>query len=178
MNVHASPCPQVGRRGLAAAFMSAVVLATLGAVAYAAVYIDKQDVAVMYKASGRIHIRNSKGGDVLVGMQDMLPGDQSSGKVRIGNDSRVKARFSLGLSRLVEIRGAGGGTLSLRLALKVERLSTTRRPCSSTQGPLRRMPAARPGRSQGAASQRIYPLHGHVPARWRHRGQPLPGQHA
>jgi hypothetical protein len=131
---------RLGRRGLAAALMSAVVLATLGAVAYAAVYVDKQDAEAMYQASGRIHIRNSKGGDALVGMQNMMPGDWTSGQVRIGNASKVKARISLGLSRLVEQKSVNGGQLSLRLVLRVERLTITRRPILVYQGPLRRMP--------------------------------------
>ena len=129
-----------GRRGFAAALAAAVVLATLGAVCYAAVQTTRSDAAAMYSASGRIKIRNSKGGDALVGMRGMLPGDSVSGRVRIGNAGRVKARFSLGLARVVERKGSGGGLLSMRLALKVERLSNTRRPVLVYQGPLRRLP--------------------------------------
>ena len=119
---------------------AAVVLATLGAVAYAAVQTERNDAAAMYRASGPIRIRNSKGGDALVGMRGMVPGDSVTGRVRIGNAGRVKARFSLGISRFIERKGSGGGLLSMRLALRVERLSKTRRPVLVYQGPLRRMP--------------------------------------
>jgi hypothetical protein len=131
---------RLGRRGLAVALAAAVILTTLGAVAYAAVQTTRDDAAAMYRASGRVRIRNSHGGDALLGMQRMLPGDRTSGKVRIGNAGKVKAKFSLGLSRMVERKGLGGGLLSMRLVLKVERLSTTRRPVLVYQGPLRRMP--------------------------------------
>ncbi len=136
---------RLGRRSLAVALAAAVVLVTLGAVAYAAVQTTRQETAALYRAAGPVRIRNNHGGDALVGMRNMLPGDTATGRVRIGNNSRVKARFSVGISRLVERKGSGGGLLSMRLVLVVERLSITRRPVLVYQGPLRRMPLLRLG---------------------------------
>ena len=52
----------------------------------------------------------------------MMPGDRVTGRVKIGNGSRVRARFFLGLSKLVETPGQGGGRLSYRLVLTVKGL--------------------------------------------------------
>jgi hypothetical protein len=120
---------------------AAVVLVLLGAVAYAAVRPTHDEAAKqLLQAGGRIHIKNSRGGDALVGMQGMLPGDHVAGTVRIGNASRMRARFYLGLSKLVETQGTGGGRLSYRLVLTVKRLATNRRPQLVYSGPLRQMP--------------------------------------
>ena len=125
---------------------AAVVLVLLGTVAYAAVRPGNDDAAKQLpQRSGRIRIKNSRGGDALVGMQGMLPGDQTSGTVKIGNASKVRARFYLGLSRLVETQGVGGGRLSYRLILTVKRVSTHRRPQLIYTGPLRQMPMVKLG---------------------------------
>ena len=108
---------------------AAVVLVLLGTVAYAAVRPTSDEAAKqLSQRSGRVKIKNSRGGDALVGMQGMLPGDRVAGTVKIGNASRVRARFYLGLSKLVDVQGTGGGRLSYRLVLTVKRLSTKRRP--------------------------------------------------
>lgn len=126
---------------------AAVVLVLLGTVAYAAVRpTDDETARQLSQRSGRVRIKNSRGGDALVGMQGMLPGDRTAGTVKIGNASKVRARFYLGLSRLVEVQGAGGGRLSYRLVLTVKRLSTRRRPQVIYSGPLRQMPLLRLGR--------------------------------
>jgi hypothetical protein len=120
---------------------AAVVLVLLGTVAYAAVRPAHDEAArQLLQRSGRIHIKNGRGGDALVGMQGMLPGAQTSGTVKIGNASKVRARFYLGLSKLVETSGIGGGRLSYRLVLTVKRLATNRRPQLVYSGPLRQMP--------------------------------------
>jgi hypothetical protein len=126
---------------------AAVILVLLGTVAYAAVRPGNDDAAKqLSQRSGRVKIKNSRGGDALVGMQGMLPGDSVAGTVRIGNASKkVRARFSLGLSKLVETQGTGGGRLSSRLVLTVKRLSSTRRPQLVYSGPLRQMPLVRLG---------------------------------
>jgi hypothetical protein len=125
---------------------AAVILVLLGTVAYAAVRpTDDGAAKQLSQRSGRVKIRNSRGGDALVGMQGMLPGDHVAGTVQIGNASKVRARFYLGLSRLVETQGAGGGRLSYRLVLTVKRLSTTRRPQLIYSGPLRQMPLVKLG---------------------------------
>jgi hypothetical protein len=129
------------------AAVAAVVLVLLGTVAYAAV-LPRNDPAAKHllRASGRIKIRNSRGGDALVGMRGMLPGDHVAGSVQIGNGSRrLRARFYLGLSRLVETQGRGGGRLSYRLVLTVKRLSPRRRPQLVYSGPLREMPLLKLG---------------------------------
>jgi hypothetical protein len=118
-----------GRRGFAVAAAAAVVLVLLGTVAYAAVRPGNDAAAKqLLQRSGRIRIKNSRGSDALVGMQGMLPGDQTTGTVSIGNASKVRARFYLGLSRLVETQGAAGGRLSYRLMLTVKRVSANRMP--------------------------------------------------
>jgi hypothetical protein len=133
---------RLGRRGLAAALLAAVVLVLLAAVAYAAVKAPSdQSAARLFRAAGKVKITNSHGGDALLGMRHMLPGDHVSGTVRIGNGSKkAPARFYLGLSKLVETKGAGGGRLSYRLVLVVKRLSSRRRAQVLYRGPLRRMP--------------------------------------
>jgi hypothetical protein len=137
---------RLGRRGLAAAALAAVVLVLLGTVAYAAVRPANDEAARQLRhRSGRIRIKNSRGGDALVGMQGMLPGDHVAGTVTIGNASRQRARFYLGLSKLVETQGTGGGRLSYRLVLTVKRVSTKRRPQLIYSGPLRQMPLIKLG---------------------------------
>ena len=133
---------RLGRRGLTAALLSAVVLVLLAAVAYAAVKgPSDQSAARLFSATGKVKIKNSRGGDALLGMQHMLPGDRVSGTVKIGNGSRkARARFYLGLSKLVETKGPGGGRLSYRLVLVVKQLSSRRRAKVLYRGPLRRMP--------------------------------------
>jgi hypothetical protein len=134
-----------GRRGLAVAVVAAVVLVLLGTVAYAAVKPTNDEVFRQLTRSGRVRIKNSLGGDALVGMQGMLPGDTTTGTVKIGNASKVRARFFLGLSKLVETPGSGGGRLSYRLVLTVKRLSTKHRPILVYTGPLRQMPMLKLG---------------------------------
>ena len=125
---------------------AAVVLVLLGTVAYAAVRPANDEAAKqLLQRSGRIRIKNSRGGDALVGMQGMMPGDHAAGTVNIGNASKTRARFYLGLSKLVETQGAGGGRLSYRLVLTVKRLATQRRPQLVYSGPLRQMPLIKLG---------------------------------
>jgi hypothetical protein len=136
---------RAGRRGIGLVVATAVVLALLGTVAYAAVKPADDDVFRQLARSGRVHIKNSLGNDALVGMRGMLPGDSTSGTVQIGNASKVRARFYLGLSRLTETPGSGGGRLSYRLVLTVKRLSTRHRPILVYTGPLRQMPMLKLG---------------------------------
>jgi hypothetical protein len=139
-----------------------LVLVLFGAVAYAVVKPPNDDGLRQLARSGRVRIKNSRGGDALVGMRGMLPGDTTAGTVRIGNASRVRARFYLGLSKLVETPGAGGGRLSYRLVLTVKRVSTKRRPQLIYTGPLRRMPVLRLGTFRPRES-RIYRFSVHFP---------------
>lgn len=136
---------RLGRRGLAVAAAAAVILVLLGTVAYAAVRPANDDTFRELSRSGRVRIKNSRGGDALVGMQGMLPGDSTSGTVKIGNAGKVRARFYLGLSRLLETPGAGGGRLSYRLVLTVKKLSARARPQLVYTGPLRQMPMLKLG---------------------------------
>ena len=142
-----------GRRGLAVVLVAVVVLVLLGTVAYAAVKPTNDDAFRELARSGRVRIKNSLGGDALVGMQGMLPGDGTTGTVRIGNASKVRARFYLGLSKLVETPGSGGGRLSYRLVLTVKRLSTKHRPILVYTGPLRQMPMLKLGTFQPRESR-------------------------
>jgi hypothetical protein len=137
---------RLGRRGLAVTVVAVVVLVLLGTVAYAAVKPSNDDAFRQLARSGRVRIKNSLGGDALVGMQGMMPGDSTTGTVRIGNASKVRARFYLGLSKLVETPGSGGGRLSYRLVLTVKRLSTRHRPILVYSGPLRQMPMLKLGK--------------------------------
>jgi hypothetical protein len=125
---------------------AAVILVLLGTVAYAAVLPGGDEAAKQLHRSGKVRIKNSRGGDALVGKLGMLPGDHVAGTVDIGNASKVRARFYLGLSKLVETTGAGGGRLSYRLMLTVKRLSATRRPQLVYSGPLRQMPLLKLGK--------------------------------
>lgn len=137
---------RLGRRGLTTMLLALFVLATLGAVAYAAVAPTKDDQAAeVLRASGRLRIRNNHGGDALVGMLGMLPGDRTTGTVKIGNASKVRARFYLGLSKLMETPGAAGGRLSSRLVLVVKRIRQNRRPRVLYCGPIREMPLLKLG---------------------------------
>jgi hypothetical protein len=137
---------RLGRRGFAVAAAAAVILVLLGTVAYAAVRPGNDAAArQLLQRSGRIRIKNSRGSNALVGMQGMLPGDHTTGTVDIGNAGKVRARFYLGLSRLVETQGAAGGRLSYRLMLTVKRVSADRRPQLVYSGPLRQMPLVKLG---------------------------------
>ena len=140
---------RLGRRGFAVAVAAAVILVLLGTVAYAAVRPASDEAAKqLLQRSGRVKIKNSRGGDALVGMRGMLPGDSVAGTVTIGNASKkLRARFYLGLSKLVETQGTGGGRLSYRLVLTVKRLATNRRPQLVYSGPLRQMPLLKLGTS-------------------------------
>ncbi len=135
-----------GGRGVSLVVATVAILALLGTVAYAAVKPSSNDAFRQLARSGRVRIKNSLGGDALVGMQGMLPGDSTTGTVRIGNASKVRARFYLGLSKLVETPGSGGGRLSYRLVLTVKRLSTKHRPILVYTGPLRQMPMLKLGK--------------------------------
>ena len=94
--------------------------------------------------------------------------------MRIGNASKLRASFYLGLSRLVETQGAGGGRLSYRLMLTVKRLATHRRPQLVYAGPLRQMPLVKLGvfRPRETRTFRFSVL---SPSRRDERGRPLPG---
>lgn len=132
---------RLGRRGVAVTVMAAVVLALLGTVVYAAVLPTRDEAAKqVYRASGRVKIKNSLGRDPILGMRNMMPGDRVSGTVKIGNAGRMRARFSLGLSKLVEYQSPAGGRLSYRLVLVIKRLQTKRRPQLVYSGPLHVMP--------------------------------------
>ena len=148
---------RLGRRGLVASlFAAVVVLALLAAVAYAAIGSPAdQSSAKLFRAAGKVKIKNSRGGDALLGMQHMLPGDRVSGTVRIGSASKkARARFSLGLSKLVETKGPGGGRLSYRLVLVVKRLRSGRRAQVLYWGPLRRMPLVKLGKLRPRETRR------------------------
>ena len=145
----------LGRRGLAVSLAAAVVLVLLAAVAYATVLTTQQHAPSLHRASGHLRIRNSRGGDALVGMQQMLPGQQRSGTVTIGNAGKAKARFSLGLSRLTDKAGQGDGLLSLRLVLVVQRLSYRGRPVLVYRGLLRRMPLLNLGTFRAGQASRF-----------------------
>jgi hypothetical protein len=137
---------RLGRRGFAVAAAAAVILVLLGTVAYAAVRPTNDGTKELLQRSGRVKIKNSRGGDALVGMRGMLPGDQVAGTVTIGNASKKqRARFYLGLSKLIETQGTGGGRLSYRLVLVVKRLAANRRPQLVYSGPLRQMPLLKLG---------------------------------
>jgi hypothetical protein len=113
----------------------------LGAAAFAAVRTTARGSGRQLSKSGHVKIKNSRGSKAIFGMRVMMPGDSASGTVNIGNAStKVSARFYLGLSRLIELRGTGGGRLSSRLVLTVQRLSSSRRPQTLYGGPLRLMP--------------------------------------
>jgi hypothetical protein len=137
---------RLGRQSLSTFLLSLFVLATLGAVAYGATApVRAEHTMDVLRASGRVRISNSLTGRPIVTMTDMMPGDSTTGTVRIGNRGRVKARFSLGLNRLVETPGRDGGRLSSRLVLVVKRLQRARRPHIVYAGALRKMPLVRLG---------------------------------
>ncbi len=146
---------RLGRRGFAVAAVAAVVLVLLGAVAYAAVRPTQDVAARQLLASGRVRISNSRGGDAILGMRDMQPGDKVVGMVIIGNASGTRARLYLGLSRLTESPGMGGGKLSSRLVLSVKRIFSNTHRHTLYLGPLRRMPLVKLGRFR-PGEKRLY----------------------
>ena len=122
------------------------MLALLGAVAFAAVLPTRGEAAKqLNRHRDRIKITNSLGRKPILTGTHMMPGDRVTGRVKIGNGSRVRARFFLGFSKLVETPGQGGGRLSYRLVLTVKRLSARRRPQLMYTGPLRAMPMVKLG---------------------------------
>ena len=137
---------RLGRRGFAVAVATVIVLVLLGTVAYAAVLPTRGDAAKqLAQRRGKIRITNSLGRKPIVGKLGMMPGDSAGGTTEIGNASRVRARFYLGLARLKDVRGKGGGRLSDRLVLTVKRVFTNRRPQLVYTGPLRALPLVRLG---------------------------------
>ena len=70
---------RLGRRGAVTMLLAALVLATLGAVAYAAVRPARTTPRPGASRVRPRQIRNSHGGDALVGMHGMLPGDSTTG---------------------------------------------------------------------------------------------------
>jgi hypothetical protein len=127
--------------------MSAVILALLGTVAYAAMRPTDRGPAHQFRSSGRVKIKNSLGHKPIVGMLHMMPGDSVSGTVNIKNASKkVKANMFVGLSHMSETLGAGGGRFSNRLVLVVRRVSRCRRPQTLYAGPLRQMPLIKLGK--------------------------------
>jgi hypothetical protein len=134
------------RRGVGLVLATAIVLILLGTVAYAAVLPTRGEAAKqLAQRSGKIRITNSLGRKPIVGKLGMVPSERVSGTVKIGNASRVRARFYLGLSKLVDVQATGGGSLSYRLVLTVKRLSTKRRPQLVYTGPLRQLPLVKLG---------------------------------
>ncbi len=125
---------------------AAVVLVLLGTVAYAAVRPTHDEAAKqLLQRSGRIRIKNSRGGNALVGMQGMLPGDHDAGTVTHRQREQGARPLLPGPLQARGDPGTGGGRLSYRLVLTVKRLSTNRRPQLVYSGPLRQMPLLKLG---------------------------------
>lgn len=141
------PSGRWGRHGMAVAAVAAIVLVLLGTVAHAAVRPTSDEAARQLKhRSGRLRIKNSLGREAIVGKLGMTPGGRVGGTVKIGNASRYRARFYLGLARLVDVRGREGGRLSDRLVLTVKRVFPRRRPRLVYTGPLRKLSLVKLGR--------------------------------
>jgi hypothetical protein len=161
---------------------AAVVLVLLGAVAYASVLPSRGEAAGGPRLLGGVRIGDSRGSGPIVSMRGMVPGDQAAGVVRIQNRGRVSARFALGVARLREARGAGGGLLSRRLVITVERLRRHRLPRLEYRGLLWelrgvRLGVFRPGErrtyrfrvafpSRGASDDRLMGARTRLSFRW------------
>jgi hypothetical protein len=89
---------------------------------------------------GKIKMSNSRGNMAILSMEDMKLGDSVSGSVKIGNRSKIKARFWLKKVRLVDTPGPLGGRLSGSLVLEVRQLRTPRPPRVLYRGALAAMP--------------------------------------
>jgi spore coat-associated protein N len=70
-------------------------------------------------AGGALAITNSKNGATIFRAQDMRPGEEASGSVRIGNASAASAVLSLSRTTAGSDPGTGGGSLESRLQLLV-----------------------------------------------------------
>ena len=134
-----------GRRGFAVAAAAAIVLVLLGTVAYAAVRPAHDDAAKqLLQRSGRVRIKNSRGGDALVGMQGMLPGDH----VRDGDDrQREQGARPLLPGPLQARRDPGRGRRAPLVPPRPdgEAALHQRRPQLVYTGPLRQMPLLKLG---------------------------------
>jgi hypothetical protein len=146
-------------------FAAAVVLVLLGTVAYASVLPDRGEAAGGPRLLSGVRIGDSRGSGSIVSMRGMVPGDQTTGVVRIRNTGRVSARFSLGVARLRETRGAGGGLLSRRLVITVERLRRYRLPRLEYRGLLWELRGVklgvfRPGERRAYRFRVVFPSRG------------------
>lgn len=115
-------------------------------------------------AKGILRISNSLDGRAILTAPNLAPGQGASGQVTVRNDGGLRGRFQLAQRITAEHPGAGGGLLSQRLQLTIER--TIERVGGSNasvySGPIAGMAKSRLGRiAPGAA--RTYAFHVFLP---------------
>ncbi len=103
------------------------------------------------EASGSFSLVNSRDGMPVFSAANIAPGDSARGTVEIANESSEAVALTLSRQALVDAPGAGGGILSQRLALRIERTGSA---ALVYQGPLATMPplalgSLAPGGSRG-----------------------------
>ncbi len=155
----------LSRHSVTVVLAVAVVLVLLGTVAYASVLPSRGTAARGLRLHSGVRIGDSRGSGPIVSMRGMVPGDHVRGVVRIRNKGRVSARFSLGVARLKEARGAGGGRLSRRLVLTVKLLRRHHRARLVYRGPLWKLRRAklgvfRPGERRTYRFRVVFPSRG------------------
>jgi spore coat-associated protein N len=106
-----------GRAALALQFL--LGLAALSVAAAAPHRDTPKPRLALSSAGGALAITNSKDGATIFRAQDMRPGEEASGSVRIGNASAASAVLSLSRTTAGSDPGTGGGSLESRLQLLV-----------------------------------------------------------
>src|SRR5262245_52921609 len=74
-------------------------------------------------AKGALRISNSLDGRAILTAPNLAPGQGASGQVTVRNDGRQRGRLRLIQRITAETPGAGGGLLSERLQLTIDRVN-------------------------------------------------------
>jgi hypothetical protein len=102
-------------------------------------------------AKGALRISNSLDGRAILTAPNLAPGEGAEGQVTVRNDGGLRGRFRLVQRITSERAGAGGGLLSQRLQLTIERVGGSPAPVYS--GPIGGMRKTRLGRIAPRASR-------------------------
>jgi hypothetical protein len=111
-------------------------------------------------AKGVLRISNSLDGRAILTAPNLAPGQGASGQVTVRNDGGMRGRFRLAQRITADRAGAGGGLLSQRLQLTIERVGAS--PASVYSGPIAGMRKSRLGRIAPRAA-RTYAFHVFLP---------------
>jgi hypothetical protein len=105
-------------------------------------------------AEGGFELSNSREGEAIFEAAGIAPGDSVAGTVEIANVGAAGAGLLLDQGGVANVPGAGGGTLSSRLTVRVRDVTAPAAPVSVYQGPLAPMPDRALGNLAAGESRR------------------------